>query len=69
MKIIVDEMPKYACECPLSKPIHNEWICSKYESVCNIDTCDVLKPITDYVLEEYVAENITKRIPLADTGE
>lgn len=55
MKIIVDEMPKYACEYPLSRPRHDEWICSKYGSVCNIDTCDVLNPITDYVLEERVA--------------
>ena len=69
MKIIVDEMPKYACEYPLSRPRHDEWICSKYGSVCNIDTCDVLNPITDYVLEERVAQNITKRIPLADIGE
>ena len=52
MKIIVDEMPKYASECPLSKPRHDEWICSKYNSICNIDMCDLLKPITDLCVEE-----------------
>lgn len=28
--------------------------------------CDLLKPITDYVFEERIAENITKRTPLKD---
>lgn len=49
MKIIVDEMPKYACECPLSKMKNDDWICGKYNSICNIDMCDLLKPITDFV--------------------
>mgnify|MGYP004504420285 FL=1 len=55
--------------------LYQEWnvavigFCGKYRSECNVDMCDLLKPITDYVLEERVAENITKRIPLADIGE
>lgn len=68
MKIIVDEMPRYACECPVSVMKNGEWICNKYESECNIDMCDLLKPITDYVCEERVTKNITKRTPLADIG-
>ena len=67
MKIIVTDMPELPCQCPLSKQKDGSWICSKYDCECNIDMCDFLKPITDYVLEECVAENITKRIPLADT--
>lgn len=66
MKIIVDEMPKYPHECPLSRMKNEDWFCSKYEFECNIDMCDLLKPITDYVFEECVAENITKRTPLKD---
>lgn len=66
MKIIVDEMPKYQYECPLSRMKNGDWFCSKYKSECDIDMCDLLKPITDYVLEEYVTENITKRTPLKD---
>ena len=68
MKIIVDEMPRYACECPISVMKNGEWICNKYESECNIDMCDLLKPITDYVFEERIAERIIKRIPLKDTN-
>lgn len=68
MKIIVDEMPKYPFECPLVRMKNGDWFCSKYESECDIDMCDMLKPITDYVLEEHVTENITKRIPLKDTN-
>lgn len=68
MKIIVDEMPRYPRECPLSRMKNGDWFCNKYESECNIDMCDLLKPITDYVLEERVTKNITKRTPLADIG-
>lgn len=68
MKIIVDEMPRYASECPVSVMKNGEWICNKYESECNIDMCDLLKPITDYVFEERIAELIIKRIPLKDTN-
>lgn len=69
MKIIVDEMPKYPRECSLSRMKNGDWFCSKYKSECDIDMCDLLKPITDYVLEERITANITKRIPLADIGE
>ena len=68
MKIIVDEMPKSPFECPLSRMKNGDWFCSKYESECDIDMCDLLKPITDYVLEERVTENVTKRTSLADIG-
>lgn len=37
-------------------------------SECNVDMCDLLKPITDYVFEERVSENIVKRTPLVDIG-
>ena len=47
----------------------SDWFCGKYRSECNVDMCDMLKPITDYVFEERIAENITKRTPLADIGE
>ena len=67
MKIIVDEMPVFRDECPFWKMDYGEYICSISDLECNINMCDFLKPITDYVLEECVAENITKRIPLADT--
>lgn len=69
MKIIVDEMPRYPRECPLSRMKNGEWICNKYKSECNIDMCDLLKPITDYVCEERVTKNITKRTPLVDIGK
>ena len=69
MKLIVDEMPRCVSECPLSRmECSSDWFCGKYRSECNVDTCDLLKPITDYVLEEHVTENITKRIPLKDTN-
>lgn len=67
MEIIVTDMPELPCQCPLSKQNRDgEWICSKYDYECNIDMCDLLKPITDYVFEERIAENITKRTPLKD---
>ena len=50
MEIIVTDMPELSCQCPLSKQKDGSWICSKYDCECNIDTCDLLKPITDYVL-------------------
>lgn len=68
MKIIVDEMPVFRDECPFCKMDFGECICSKSDLECNIDMCDFLKPITDYVLEECVAENITKRVSLTDVG-
>ena len=68
MKIIVDEMPRCASECPLSRmECGSDWFCSRSE--CNVDMCDLLKPITDYVFEDYIAENIVKRIPLTDIGK
>lgn len=67
MKLIVDEMPRCVSECPLSRMEGgSDWFCGKYRSECNVDMCDLLKPITDYVLEECVAENIAKRTPLKD---
>ena len=48
MEIIVTEMPKFPCQCPLSKQKHGEWICSKYDCECNIDMCDLLKPIDSF---------------------
>lgn len=63
MKIIVDEMPSEPKEC-----IFSEYTaCKLWQGRgCEPSKCDFLKPITDYVLEEYVAENITKRTPLKD---
>ena len=52
MKIIVDEMPKCPSDCPLSKMKNDDWICGKYNSICNIDMCDLLKPIIDFYVEE-----------------
>lgn len=67
MKIIVDEMPRCAGECPLSRmECGSDWFCGKYRSECNVDICDLLKPITDYVFEECITENIVKRTPLTD---
>ena len=67
MKIIVNEMPRCASECPSSRmECGSDWFCSKYRSECNVDMCDLLKPITDYVFEECITENIVKRTPLAD---
>lgn len=69
MKIIVDEMPIFCYECPFCKMGFGEYICSRSDLECNIDMCNFLKPITDYVLEECITANITKRIPLADIGK
>lgn len=68
MKIIVDEMPVFRDECPFCKMDFGEYICGSSDLECNIYMCDFLKPITDYILEEHVAESITKRIPLKDTN-
>ena len=68
MKIIVDEMPVFRDECSLCKMDFGEYICSRSDLECNIDMCDFFKPITDYVFEERVTENFTKRIPLKDTN-
>ena len=54
MKIIVDEMPKRPFDCPLSKMQNDDWICSKYNSICNIDMCDLLKTITNFCACEEV---------------
>ena len=54
MKIIVDEMPKHPFDCPLSKMKNDDWICSKYNSICNIDMCNLLKSITDFCVGEEV---------------
>ena len=69
MKLIVDEMPRCVSECPLSRTeCGSDWFCGKYRSECNVDMYDLLKPITDYVFEERITENIVKRTPLADIG-
>ena len=66
MKIIVDEMPSCSNDCIFSD---GYYACNLLqEKSCNPGKCNLLKPITDYVLEERVAESITKRIPLADIG-
>ena len=54
MKIIVDEMPRHERDCLLSKMKNDDWICGKYNSICNIDMCDLLKPITDFCVGEEV---------------
>lgn len=51
MKIIVDEMPVFRDECPFCKMDFGEYICSRSDLKCNIDMCDFLKPITDYIME------------------
>lgn len=52
MKIIVDEMPVFRDECPFCKMDSGEHICSRSDLECNIDMCDFLKPITDYVMND-----------------
>lgn len=67
MKIIVDEMPSYSNDCIFSD---GYYACNLLqEKSCNPGKCNLLKPITDYVLEERVTENITKRMPLIDIGD
>lgn len=51
MKIIVDEMPVFRDECPFCKMDFGEYICRRSDLECNIDMCDFLKPITDYIVE------------------
>lgn len=66
MKIIVDEMPSCSNDCIFSD---GYYACNLLqEKSCNPGKCNLLKPITDYVTEERVTENITKRISLADIG-
>ena len=73
MKIIVDEMPSESKECIFSEctsRLHGSYVCKLWQGrCCEPYRCNLLKPITDYVLKERVVENITKRIPLADIGE
>ena len=65
MKIIVDEMPNEPKKCIFSECT----ACKLWQGRgCEPSRCDFLKPITDYVLEERVTEDITKRIPLKDTN-
>mgnify|MGYP004635498239 CR=1 FL=1 len=67
MKIIVDEMPRCSNECIFSD---GYYACNLLQGKsCNPGKCDLLKPITDYVFEDYIAENIVKRIPLTDIGK
>lgn len=54
MSIIVTEMPEFPSLCPLSKMKSGDWICSKYDAECNIDMCDLLTPIDDYLKEEII---------------
>lgn len=65
MKIIVDEMPSEPKECIFSE----HTACKLWQGrCCEPSKCDFLKPITDYVFEERVSENIAKRTPLSDIG-
>lgn len=70
MKIVVDEMPRESKECIFSECIsrlHGSYVCKLWQGRgCEPCKCDLLKPITDYVLEERIAENVTKRISLVD---
>lgn len=67
MKIIVDEMPSYSNDCIFSD---GYYACNLLqEKSCNPGKCNLLKPITDYVFEERIVENITKRVPLTDIGD
>lgn len=72
MKIIVDEIPSESKECIFSEctsRLHGSYICKLWQGRgCEPSKCDLLKPITDYVLEERVTENVTKRTSLADIG-
>lgn len=52
MSIIVTEMPEYPCQCPLSKMKSGDYICSKYDTECNIDMCDLLTPIGAHYREQ-----------------
>ena len=61
MKFIVDEMPSYPDECPFSRLENDNWVCGKYCSKCNINMCDLLKPITDYTLVRLFSEYEEKR--------
>lgn len=63
MKIIVDEMPVFRDECPFCKMDFGEYICSRSDLECNIDMCDFLKPITDYVFDN------TKRTQLVEENK
>lgn len=47
----------------------SDWFCGKYRSECNVDMCDLLKPITDYVFEERITENIVNRTLFTDIGK
>lgn len=63
MKIIVDEMPSEPKDCIFSECTS----CKLWQGRgCEPSKCDFLKPITDYVIEERVVGNITKRTPLKD---
>lgn len=63
MKIIVDEMPVFRDECPFCKMDFGEYICSRSDLECNVDMCDFLKPITDYVFDN------TKRTQLVEENK
>lgn len=70
MKIIVDEMPSKPKKCIFSEctnQLHGNYTCKLWQGRgCEPSRCDLLKPITDYVLEECITKNIAKRIPLKD---
>lgn len=64
MKLIVDEMPSCSNDCIFSD---GYYACNLLqEKSCNPGKCNLLKPITDYVFEERITENIVKKTPLAD---
>ena len=73
MKIIVDEMPSESKECIFSEctsRLHGSYVCKLWQGRgCESCRCDLLKPITDYIFEERIVENITKRMPLTDIGD
>ena len=73
MKIIVDEMPSESKGCIFSEctsQLHGSYVCKLWQGRgCEPYRCDLLKPITDYVTEERIAENVTKRTSLAERGK
>ena len=58
MKIIVDKMPKYESQCLFCEREYDYcgYFCKFSKDVCNIDTCDWLKAITDYHCEGVFGE-------------
>ena len=56
MKIIVDGIPKEQKECLFSERTYSgNYVCKFQGSciVCNLETCNFLKPISNYVVNVY----------------